>query len=303
MKDISLQELLEAGCHFGHKAERWHPKASEFIYTEKDGIHVIDLAQTKSRLDEAAVFVRDFVAEGKELLFVGTKRQAKTTVKTHASAVGAPFLIQRWIGGFLTNWDSISQNIKKINKLAEEETTGAWKKFPKHEQAKLSRYLKRLGVLYEGVLTLDSMPDAVFVVDIRKEEAAVKEAQRRGIPVVAIVDTNSNPIDIDYPIPANDDAVGSITCLVEVITSAYEEGKTLRDKRVADEAAKAKAEEEKMKKEQEAKKKADEKKKEDAKDSIKAKKASTKVVKKDDEKKPKKAVKKTAAKAVKKEGA
>jgi len=225
MEEITLQSLLEAGCHFGHKSERWHPKASEFIYAEKDGIHIIDLAKTKAGLEAAAQFVRETAERGGTVLFVGTKRQARGIVRELAESCGASYLVERWIGGFLTNWDEVHRNIQKINRLAQEQKTGAWKKFPKHEQTKLARYLSRLNVFYGGVLTLNSLPDALFIVDVRKEDAAVREAVRRQIPIVGIVDTNTDPSEIDYVIPANDDAVGSIRIVTQVIADAYREGK------------------------------------------------------------------------------
>lgn len=225
MSDITLQALLEAGCHFGHKAERWNPKASEFIYSEKDGIHIIDLAKTKAGLEAAANFVKEVAARGGTVLFVATKRQASGIVKELAEACGAPYLVARWIGGFLTNWDEVHKNIQKIIRLTDEQKTGVWKKFPKHEQSKLTRYVSRLKIFYGGVLTLSSPPDALFIVDIRKEVAAVREAQRRGIPILGVVDTNSDPTGIDYVIPANDDAVGSIQIIAKTIADAYKEGR------------------------------------------------------------------------------
>jgi len=225
MKQITLEELLQAGCHFGHKSERWHPKAHEFIYTEKDGIHIIDLAKTKAGLEEAQEVIRNLVIGGKEVLFVGTKRQAKGVVRHAATEAGAPYLVERWIGGFLTNWDGIKKNIEKINRMQDEKAVGAWKKFPKHEQVKLAKYLERLKVTYAGVLHLAKYPDALFIVDIRKEQAAIYEAQRVGIPVIAIVDTNTDPTPIDYMIPANDDAVGSIEYIVNAVADAYKEAK------------------------------------------------------------------------------
>ncbi|OGG14178.1 30S ribosomal protein S2, partial [Candidatus Gottesmanbacteria bacterium RIFCSPHIGHO2_01_FULL_46_14] len=141
MQEISLQSLLEAGCHFGHKAERWNPKAASFIYTQKDGIHIIDLAKTKTGLEAALAYMKGIVAAGGEMLFVGTKRQAAGVVKEAVEKVGAPYLTHRWIGGFLTNWDAVHKNIEKINRLTEEQKTGAWKKFPKHERTKLAHYL------------------------------------------------------------------------------------------------------------------------------------------------------------------
>ena len=242
MKDITLQDLLEAGCHFGHKSERWLPKAQQFIYTKKDGIHIIDLAKTKIGLDAALAFVKELVSGGSELLFVATKRQAKGIVKEEAIRVGAPYMTERWIGGFLTNWDGIHKNIQKIIRLTEEEATGAWKKFPKHEQMKLSRYLARLKVFYGGVLQLNVPPQALFIVDVKKEIAAVREGLRCGIPIIAIVDTNSDPTGITHIIPANDDAVGSITIIAKTIAAAYEEGRATRAK-MAEDVEKQKAKE------------------------------------------------------------
>ncbi len=238
MEKITLQQLLEAGCHFGHKAERWHPKARDFIYTKKDGIHIIDLAKTKIGLDDAIRFVTKTIAAGGDIVFAATKRQAKGVVKEAAESCGAPYLVERWIGGFLTNWDHIQKNIEKINRLNQEETEGTWKKFPKHEQLKLARYLARLKVFYGGVLKLTVMPDALFIVDIRKERSAVLEAKRRGLTVIAIVDTNTDPEEIDYPIPANDDAVGSIQLISNAIAVAYAEGIQLKQKKESEEQEK-----------------------------------------------------------------
>ena len=244
MQDITLQALLEAGCHFGHKAERWHPKASKFIYIEKDGIHIIDLAKTKTGLEAAAEYVRDIVAKGGDILFVGTKRQARGIVKQEAAAVSVPYFSERWIGGFLTNWDQIRKNIEKINRMTTDQASGAWKKFPKHEQSKMARYLERIKIYYGGVLAIAEVPQALFVVDVRKEIAAVREAQRRGVPVIGIGDTNSDPTNIDFVIPANDDAVGSVSFIVHYMAEAYKEGKALYGK--LEKAAAEKQENEKL---------------------------------------------------------
>jgi len=233
MQDITLEQLLEAGCHFGHKAERWHPKASEFIWQEKDGIHIIDLAKTKAGLDSAMAFVRELAAGGGTLVFVGTKRQARGVVKEAAQKAGANYLTQRWIGGFMTNWEGVHKNIQKINKMMEEQASGAWKKFPKHEQMKMAHYLTRLNVDYEGVLSLTDLPKALFVVDVKKEQTAVREALRLGIPVVGIVDTNADPSQIDYVIPANDDAVGSVQLIVTAVADAFGEGREKAEKEAA----------------------------------------------------------------------
>lgn len=253
MEEITLQALLEAGCHFGHKAERWHPKAAQFIYAEKDGVHIIDLVKTKEGLDKAVAFVREFVANGGELLFVGTKRQAKAIVKDEAVAAGAPYITERWIGGFLTNWDGIHKNIKKINRLTDELATGGWKNRPKHEQFKLGRYLNRLKIFYGGVLTLNTPPKALFIVDVKKEIAAVREAVRTNIPIIAIVDTNANPTGIDYAIPANDDAVGSVGIITKAVANAYASGKAEMAKN-AEEARAAAAAKVEARKAEEAKK-------------------------------------------------
>lgn len=242
MEEITLQALLEAGCHFGHKAERWNPKADKFIYTKKDGIHVIDLAKTKAGLEAAAEYVKTTVAVGGEVLFVGTKRQAQTILKQEAEAAGAPYFSERWIGGFLTNWDQVKKNIEKINRMEEEQKAGAWKKFPKHEQVKMARYLERIKVYYGGVLKLPNVPVALFIVDVKKEIAAVREGQRRGVAVIGVVDTNSDPTGIDYVIPANDDAVGSVSYIVHVIAEAYKDGKDLRQKQQQAEESKKESE-------------------------------------------------------------
>jgi small subunit ribosomal protein S2 len=242
MEEITLQALLEAGCHFGHKAERWHPKAKEFIYTKKDGIHIIDLAKTKTGLEAAAAFVKDLAASGKEVVFVGTKRQASGVVKQETTVVGAPYFVERWIGGFLTNWDQITKNIDKILKMEADRASGAWKKFPKHEQVKMGRYLDRIKIYYGGVLHIKAIPQALVVVDVKKEEPAVREGRRVGVPVVGIVDTNSDPTPVTWVIPANDDAVGSIQYIIHALAAAYGEGKTLWEKANKEEAARIEAE-------------------------------------------------------------
>ena len=230
MDDITLQQLLEAGCHFGHKSERWHPHAKSFIYTEKDGIHIIDLAATKAGLDRAIGYVKDVVAGGKEIIFVGTKRQAQAIIKQEAADVGAPYFSKRWIGGFLTNFEEVKKNIDNVNRLKIEKEPNAWKKFPKHERSSLARYLDKVTIDYGGVMMVTEVPAAIFVVDVKKEDTAVREAVRVGIPVIGIVDTNSDPSGIDYVIPANDDAVGSVQLIAHVLAGAYKEGKELYQK-------------------------------------------------------------------------
>lgn len=236
MQEVSLKDLLEAGCHFGHKADRWHPKAERFIYQERDGIHIIDLAKTKSLLVGAAEFVYETAKAGKTVLFVGTKRQAAAILTEEAGKAGAPYISKRWIGGFLTNWEQVHANLEKIRRLKDEEQTGVWKKYPKHERVKLGRYVAKLEQFYGGVLVLHQPPDAVFVVDIKREEVAVREAVRMNRPIVAIVDTNSDPTPVNYPVPANDDAVGSIRYIVHYLGEAYREGREAFEKETAKEA-------------------------------------------------------------------
>lgn len=224
MQDISLTELLEAGCHFGHKVTRWHPKAEAFIFQAREGVHIIDLVKTKQGLQKAAEFVFELGKSGKILLLVGSKRQAKGVVAEAAKKAGLPYMTNRWIGGFITNWEEVKKNIDKMNKWRQERDSKVWDQYPKHEIVKMGKQLRKVESVYSGVEKLTRIPDAVFIVDINKEVAAVREAIRRKVTTVAIVDTNSNPVLVDYVIPANDDAVGSIQYLVNVLVSAYEEG-------------------------------------------------------------------------------
>lgn len=227
MKKISLQDLLKAGCHFGHQASRLHPKSRPFIFTKRDKVHIIDLAKTKEGLESAGKFVKSLAKKGEEILFVATKRQAKGVVSEIAKKVGAPYFSRRFIGGFLTNWGEVRKNIEKLNEMEKAQKKGKWDKFTKHEQAKLKRELATLRLLYGGVKTVEKIPDALFIVDINKDAGALQEARKREIPVVAIVDTNADATLVDYVIPANDDAVGSIKYITEYIGEAYQEGKKL----------------------------------------------------------------------------
>ena len=230
MKDISLKELLEAGCHFGHKVMRWHPKAADYIYQAREGIHIIDLAKTRSGLKSAAEFVLELGKSGKKLLVVATKRQARGVVSQAANRAGLPYLTNRWIGGFITNWEEVKKNIDKMNKLRKESIDGSWNKFPKHEMVGLTKYLRKLETVYSGVGDLTQIPEAIFIVDIKNEIAALREALRKGMKTVAIVDTNVDPQPVDYPIPANDDAVGSIQFIVNYLVDVFLEGKKIGEK-------------------------------------------------------------------------
>lgn len=227
MKDISLKDLLEAGCHFGHKVERWHPKANEFIYTEREGLHIIDLVKTRDGLKKAAEFLRDLAKSGKSTLFVATKRQAKGVATDAAQRAGIPYLTNRWIGGFITNWEQVVKNINKLNIMRKEKEDGSWSKFPKHEIVQLEKDLRKKEAVYAGVANLVRLTDAIFIVDIKKEVSALREAQKYGLPIVAIVDTNTDPNQVDYAIPSNDDAVGSIKYIVDYLSDAYIEGKNV----------------------------------------------------------------------------
>ncbi len=249
MQDITLKELLEAGCHFGHKADRWHPKATAFIYQERGGIHIIDLAKTRKGLLDGAEFIKQTVVNGGEVLFTGTKRQAGAILKDEASRVGAPYINRRWIGGLLTNWEQVHKNLEKIRKLAQEEKDETWKQYPKHERVKLSGYLSRLRQFYGGIENLTEPPKVVFIVDVHREKVAVRECQKMATPIVGIVDTNSDPTGINYVIPANDDAVGSIEIIIKYLAQAYLEGRDARNKlkveteaKLAKDAAKSRTE-------------------------------------------------------------
>lgn len=231
MKEISLKDLLEAGCHFGHRVDRWHPKAASFIYGEREGIHIIDLAKTREGLKAAAEFAKSLGESGKTLLLVATKRQARGLVTTAAKKAKIPYLTTRWIGGFLTNWDEVKKNIEKVNKLREEKKNGSWNKFPKHEIIQLEKYLRKLEAVYSGVSELTARPETLFIVDVKKEVSSLREGLRCGFPIIAIVDTNADPTPVDYPIPANDDAIGSIRLITDYIVEAYLEGRKIKDKK------------------------------------------------------------------------
>ncbi|MFH0864492.1 MAG: 30S ribosomal protein S2 [Candidatus Gottesmanbacteria bacterium] len=234
MEEISLKDLLEAGCHFGHQVPRWNPRASSFIYTSRDNIHIIDLVKTKSGLETAAEFIKSIASQGQRIIFVGTKRQAKAVVKEESKRVGANYLITRWLGGLLTNWDQIKKNIDKLASMKKEQSSGGWANFTKKEQLLKEREMTKLEGLYGGIADLTSIPSVLFLVDIRKEESAVREAIRTGVKTVAIVDTNANPDLIDYPIPGNDDATGSIKLICTYLADAYLEGKSVFAKATAD---------------------------------------------------------------------
>ncbi len=222
---VTIKELLEAGAHFGHQTSRWHPRMKEYIFTKRDGIHIINLEQTASMLDKACEFIQQVAAEGGNILFVGTKKQAHESIEEEAKRCGMYYTNQRWIGGTLTNFSTIQDRIDHLVRLEDQQAKGGFSQLPKKEVLKIEEEILRLNRQMSGFKEMTSLPDALFIVDTSKEGIAIAEAKRSGIPVVAIVDTNSNPDDIDYPIPANDDAIRAIRLVCSKIADAVIEGK------------------------------------------------------------------------------
>lgn len=220
----TIKELLEAGAHFGHQTSRWHPRMKKYIFTKRNGIHIIDLEQTASRLDRACQFVKDLVAGGGKILFVGTKKQAQEIIVEEATRCGMYYINQRWIGGVLTNFSTIQSRIDYLVRLEDQQARGDFNRLPKKEALKLNEEITRLNRFMGGFKEMTTLPDAIFVVDPAKETIALAESRRVGIPIIAIVDTNCNPDDIDYPIPANDDAIRAIKLMTAKIADAVIEG-------------------------------------------------------------------------------
>jgi small subunit ribosomal protein S2 len=223
---ITIKQLLEAGAHFGHQTSRWHPRMKSYIFTKRNGIHIIDLEQTASMLDKACDFIQEVVAEGGSILFVGTKKQAQQSIEEEAQRCGMFYVNQRWLGGVLTNFATIQARIDYLVRLEDQQTRGEFKRLPKKEALKLEEKISRLNRQVGGFKEMTSLPGALFIVDPTKERIALAEAKRVGVPVVAIVDTNCNPDDIDHPIPANDDAIRAIRLVCSRIADAVIEGKT-----------------------------------------------------------------------------
>jgi len=222
---VNIKELLEAGAHFGHQTSRWHPRMKSYIFTKRNGIHIIDLEQTASRLDAACAFVRDTVAEGGTILFVGTKKQAQQAVEEEAQRCDMYYVNQRWLGGVLTNFATIQSRIDYLVRMEDQLSRGEFVRLPKKEALKLEEEITRLNRQLGGIKEMTSLPSAIFIVDPTKERIALAEAQRVAIPVVAMVDTNCNPDEIDYPIPANDDAIRTIRLVCSKVADAVIEGK------------------------------------------------------------------------------
>lgn len=225
-----LKDLLEAGAHFGHQSRRWNPRMEPYIYTARDGVHIFDLTITAQKLDQACKVVREAVAAGQEVLFVGTKRQAKAIVREEANKVGAPHISERWLGGLLTNWDEISKRIRRLKNLKSDLEAGKFDGYTKKERVLIRREIDRLERFLGGVVSLNGLPDMLFVVDSIKEDVAVREANKKNVPVVAMVDSNGNPDDVTHVIPCNDDAVRAIKYVVARMAEAYAEGKAKRKK-------------------------------------------------------------------------
>jgi len=222
----TIKQLLEAGAHFGHQTSRWHPRMKSYIFTKRNGIHIIDLEQTASMLDKACEFIRQVITEGGNILFVGTKKQAQETIKEEAERCDMYYVNQRWIGGTLTNFATIQARIDHLVRLEDQQTRGEFNRLPKKEALKLEEEILRLNKQMGGFKVMTSLPSALCIVDPTKERIALAEAKRVGIPVVAIVDTNCNPDDIDYPIPANDDAIKAIKLICNKIADSVIEAKT-----------------------------------------------------------------------------
>ncbi|MCD6290209.1 MAG: 30S ribosomal protein S2 [Anaerolineae bacterium] len=246
MPIVTLKQLLEAGVHFGHRTRRWNPKMKQYIFTERNGIHIIDLQQTITRLSQAYDLVRDTVADGGVVLFAGTKKQAQETIRTEAERCGMPYVNQRWLGGTLTNFRTIRQRIDYMIALEQRRDNGELEALPKKEALLLTREIAKLNRQFGGLRNMTRLPDVLFLVDVRREAIAVKEANRLGIPIVAMVDTNCDPDPIDYVIPSNDDAIRAIRLITSKIADAVIEGQQIRAARAAEEEEEEAVEEEQL---------------------------------------------------------
>lgn len=225
MSVVAMKQLLEAGVHFGHQTRRWNPKMAEYIFTERNGIYIIDLQKTVKKIEEAYNFVRSVVEEGREVLFVGTKKQAQDSIKEEAERVGMHFVNARWLGGMLTNFKTIKKRIERLEQLHKMEEDGTFDLLPKKEVLKLKAEMERLEKYLGGIKSMNKLPGAIFVVDPKKERIAICEAKKLNIPVVAIVDTNCDPDEVDFVIPGNDDAIRAVKLITATIANAILEGR------------------------------------------------------------------------------
>lgn len=233
VKIPSLQELLEAGVHFGHRVSRWHPKTKQYIHTSRGGVHIINLEKTQEKLRETLDYVRDLTARGGTILFLGTKRQASAAIKKYAEECGAPYISSRWLGGTLTNFGAISALVKHFQDLKAKQAAGELVKYTKKEQSEFAKEIIDLEAKVGGIEGMNRVPDAVFIVDLKKEKTAVAEAISRKVPIVGLLDTNVNPDYIAHAIPSNDDAVKTIELMVRLVSEAVKEGKQAREKAAA----------------------------------------------------------------------
>ena len=236
--NITPKDLLDAGVHFGHQLKRWNPKSKPFIYDNKNGISIIDLEKTHQLLGEACQFIDDIVASGKDIWFVGTKKQAQEIIREGASACQMPYCSNRWMGGGLTNFSTIKTSLTKYRKFLKMDQEGELEKLPGKEEAAIRRQMSRMNRNFEGIINIEQLPAALFVVDIKNEEIAVAEANRLNIPVIGLVDTNSDPSKVAYPIPGNDDAVKSIRIIVEAVIEAVSAGMSKRQLKQASKVSK-----------------------------------------------------------------
>jgi small subunit ribosomal protein S2 len=244
MAIVSMKQLLETGVHFGHRTRRWNPKMARYIYTERNGVHIIDLQQTVKALELTYALVRDIVAQGNKVMFVGTKRQAQESIRQEAGRCNMPYVNQRWLGGTLTNWRTIKERIDHLKDLEMRREAGEFDLLTKKESLMRDREIEKLNARLGGIRDMENLPGAVFIIDVKKEETAILEADRLGIPIVAVVDTNCDPDRIDYVIPANDDAIRAIRLMTSKMADAVLEGLALR-KEMAPEEEEIFAEDEK----------------------------------------------------------
>ena len=246
MQQVTYQNLLDAGVHFGHLRKKWNPFMAPYIFMERNGIHIIDLYKTKRMLDEASNASRQLAVSGRKILFVATKKQAKEIVEREASRVNMPFVTERWLGGMLTNFSTVRKSIKHMNRIEKMETDGTFERINKKERLMLTREKAKLQKVLGGIADLNRLPSALFIVDIKKEHIAVAEARKLNIPTIAMVDTNSNPNLIDFPIPANDDATKSIELVLRTISDSIAEGLQERKKKREEDKIRQEAERQKQ---------------------------------------------------------
>lgn len=230
MQNLTLNDLLQAGVHFGHQKAKWHPKMRSFLFAERNGVHVIDLEKTLEKLQEASEFAEKIGQNGGSILFISTKNQAKNIIEKYATQAGMPYIKERWVGGLFTNYSNVGKLIKKYKSLKEQRDSGALSKYTKKEQVEFGKEIERLEKMVGGLEAMTKLPDAIFVVDAKREKTAILEAKKRKIPVISFADSNINPDMIDYPIPANDDAVNSIDLITRTIAESINFGKVKQAK-------------------------------------------------------------------------